>query len=351
VTRFSPSVLILSVLAFGSCSSAFAEDAPSAPSATTASKPATAAIATNTPAASTDPLEVEFQKILKLDDEAHEAAQAILDEVANAKDPLTAPLPITTRARIDAKVGPVRTAYEEFLKRHPNYTRAHMAFASFLSDTGNEAEAVEHYETARTQNPKDPAAWNNLANIYAHSGPVEKSFPYYEEAIRLKPDESLYLHNFGTLIFLFRKDAKTYFNCDDAGAFSRALEMYRKAIELDPKNFTLASDVAQTYYGIPRTPGKSAEESRIEESNLINTAMKSWTNVYQLAPGDVEREGIRLHFARWNIRAARFADARTHLNAITNATYLEVKKRLERDLASKESLTAPTEPAAPAPAK
>ncbi len=291
----------------------------------------------------TDPLEAEFQRLLKLDDAAHEAAQGIVDQASAVTDPLTAPLPLTTRARIDEKIRPVREAYEEFLKHHPDHARSRMAFASFLNDTGNEVESIEQYEKAKVLNPKDPAAWNNLGNLYAHVGPVEKAFPHYEEAVRLKPDESLYLHNFGTLLFLFRKDAARFYHVEEAAIFTRGIDLYRKAIALNPKDFTLASDVAQTYYGIPRPAGKSPEEAQAEETRLITTALQSWTNVFHLAPGDTEREGVRLHLVRWNIRASRFDDAKTHLNAITNAAYLEVKKRLELDLAAKKS-GAPSSP-------
>ena len=312
-----------------------------APSTATALPPAVITLAATNAVAATDAdaiaVEAEFKDLLKKDDAAHEAAQAIVDQAASATDPLTAPLPLTTRARIDEKIRPVRDAYEEFLRRHPGHARSRMAFASFLSDTGNEVEAIEQYDKAKAINPKDPAAWNNLANLYAHVGPVEKAFPHYEEAIRLKPDEPLYLHNFGTLLFLYRKEAARFYKLEESAIFNRGIELYRKAIALDPKDFSLASDVAQTYYGIPRSTGKSAEASREEEARLVTTALQSWTNAYQLAPGDTEREGIRIHLARWNIRAARFDDARAQLAAVTNATYLAVKKTLETDLATRQA--------------
>jgi tetratricopeptide (TPR) repeat protein len=310
---------------------------PAAPSPTTSSRATEIGGSTNAAPALTDPLEQEFQKLLKLDDEAHEAAQAIVDQAAASPDPLTAPLPLTTRGRIDQRLKPVREAYEEFLNHHPGHARARMAFASFLNDTGNEAEATEHYEKARALNPTDPAVWNNLANIFAHSGPIEKAFPYYEEAIRLNPKESLYQHNFGTLIFLFRKDAARYFKCDEPAVFARALDLYARALALDPQNFQLASDVAQTFYGIPPTPGKAPEEARAEEIRLVDTALKSWTNAFSLASEHSEQEGILLHFARWNIRAGQFDAARTNLSGVTNVAYLQVKQRLERNLAEKQS--------------
>ena len=45
--------------------------------------------------------------------------------------------------------------------------------------------------------PKNPAAWNNLASVYGHHGPMAKAFEYYTKAIELNPGESVYYHNLG----------------------------------------------------------------------------------------------------------------------------------------------------------
>ncbi|HTH47986.1 MAG TPA: tetratricopeptide repeat protein [Candidatus Limnocylindria bacterium] len=286
--------------------------------------------------ATNDPVELELQKLMVADDAAQEAANKIVDATQQPVDPLVAPAPLTLRARLEETYKPVREGYEDFLKRHPDHARGWMAYASFLHDIGDEEGSIAEYEKARELDPKDPAAWNNLANIYAHIGPVAKAFPYYEEAVRLKPDEPLYLHNFGTLVFLFRRDATNYFKCDEQAVFSRALALYDRALKLDPKNFPLASDVAQTYYGIKPPPTTTPEEFRLAELHLADQALGSWTNALSIAGDGVEREGVYLHFARWNIRIGRFAEARTNLASVTNAMYLQVKERLERNLLEKD---------------
>jgi hypothetical protein len=99
--------------------------------------------------------------------------------------------------------------------------------------------------------------------------------------------------------------------------------LYAKSLKLDPTNFPLASDIAQTYYGIKPT--------RTED------ALKAWTNALHIAHDEIEREGVYLHFARLKLHAERFDEARGHLNAVTNVMYTELKTRLSRNLEEQEN--------------
>ena len=133
-------------------------------------------------------------------------------------------------------------------------------------------------------------------------------------------------------MFLFRKDAKEHYSINEQQVFDKALALYSNAIRLDPKDFKLAADVAQTFYGIqpPRT----------------DDALRAWTNVFQLAGDDVEREGVHIHFARVKWKAGRFDEARGHLNVVTNAQNLEVKRRVLKSLEAEVEKRANTNAAA-----
>jgi tetratricopeptide (TPR) repeat protein len=284
-----------------------------------------------------DPVELELKAIMAEDDAAQAEIERMVEESDNPQDNPLAPQALTLSARIRERAAPVRRRYEKFIAEHPRNAKARMAYGSFLNDRGDEEEAIEQWEKARVLDPANPAAWNNLANVYAHIGPVAKSFPYYEEALRLNPAEPVYLHNFGTLVFMFRKDATNYFKCDEQAVFTKAFELYKKAIELDPHNFQLAADVAQTYYGWRLPDTGTAEERRQAELNLEKTALQAWTNALTIAGTDAEREGVQLHFARWNIRGGRYAEARTNLSAVTNEGHAIVRNRLLKSLAEHES--------------
>ena len=267
-------------------------------------------------------VEKEYKKLLEADDTAQaEVDQWIRDNDEAAAKGAGVPSADLQR-RIRDRFAPIREAYADFIRRHPNHARARVAFGSFLNDLHDEDGAQAQWEKALELNPKDPAAYNNLANIYSHTGPINKVFEYYGKAIELNPREPLYYQNLGDVVFLFRKDAMKFYTLTEPQVYDKALEIYRQALKLAPDNFPLASDVAQTYYGI--------KPLRLED------ALTAWTNTLAIAHDEVEREGVYLHFARLKLQADRFAEVRAHLNAVTNDMYTVLKKRLTRNLDEQE---------------
>jgi tetratricopeptide (TPR) repeat protein len=280
---------------------------------------------TNTVAAApdpNDPVEQEYKKLMEDDDAVQsEVDKWIRDNEAFAAKGAGVPSAELNR-RIRERFAPVRKGYQDFIKRHPDHARARIAYGSLLSDLHDEEGAQEQWEKALTLDTNNPAAYNNLANLYGHIGPVKKAFEYYTKAIELNPDESVYYHNFGTTVYLFRKDAREFYGINEQQVFDKALDLYSKALKLDPQNFPLASDVAQTYYGI--------------KPLRIDDALKAWTNTLAIAHDEIEREGVYLHLARLKLIAGRFDEARAQITSVTNELYNELRTRLTRNLNEQE---------------
>ena len=240
-------------------------------------------------------------------------------------------------ARIRRRFDPVKKAYEDFLTRHSGHVEARIAYGSFLNDIGDEPAAEVQWIKATETDPKNPAGWNNLANLNGHSGDVKKSFDYYARAIALDPAEPVYLQNLATTVFLFRKDAMEFYKIDEQEVFAKAMRLYRQALALDPEDFSMAAELAQTYYGIkvPKIDGTNV--NRAAELKLAEEAMTAWRAAQKLATSDVEREGIHIHLARWQINLGRDAEARRNLEAITNEVWLAAKKNQLRRLAERDA--------------
>lgn len=265
-----------------------------------------------------DPVEKEYSRILADDDAAQQEIDKWIRDAEAFKAKGDTQSSATLKLRIRQKLDVIKKEYDDFLQLHPNHSRARIAYGSFLNDSGDEDQAVKQWEKARELDPKNPATWNNLANSYGHNGPVKKAFEYYEKAIELKPDEPLYYQNLATHVYLFRKDAREYYQLTEQEVFDKSLALYRKAIKLDPENFILATDYAQSFYG--------TNPPRYKEG------LKAWQDALKIARDDIERQGVHHHLARIEIMLGHYNEARQHLNAITDPMYNDIKATLTRNL-------------------
>jgi tetratricopeptide (TPR) repeat protein len=265
-----------------------------------------------------DPVDQEYHKIMEDDDTAQEEVDRWIKDNEEFVKQGAGMSPVELQHRIRERLEPIRKQYENFLSRHPDHAKARVAYGSFLGDLNDEEGAKVQLEKVLNIVTNDPAVYNNLANIYGHHGPVKKAFELYDQAIQLNPAESVYYENFGTTVFLFRPDAREYYGITEQQVFDKALNLYSNALRLDPSNFTLASEISQTYYGI--------KPPRTEE------ALRSWTNTLGLAHDELEREGVYIHFARLKLHSGRLDEARAHLNAITNESYAQLKARLTKNI-------------------
>ena len=225
-------------------------------------------------------------------------------------------------ARIMARLQTVRTNYEDFIKRYPTNADSYLAYGSFLNDIGEEDEACTQYEKSRQLNPKNPAAWNDLANYYGENGPITNAFVYYAKAIELNSNEPVYYENMAVTVYLYRKDAREFYGINEAQVFDKALALYQQAVKLDPENFVLMTDYAESYYGI--------------RPLRTNDALVAWTNALKIAQNEDERQAVYIHLARVKIAAGRYDEAQAHLDAVTNANLQDLKDRLERTMANRK---------------
>jgi Flp pilus assembly protein TadD len=269
-----------------------------------------------------DPAEQELQKLMAEDDAATTEVDKWIRDDSDFNAAGAGESKEDLRKRILDRFASVRKDYEDFVRRNPDFARGRLAYGSFLNDNGDEEAAVAQYEIAARLDPKNPAAWNNMANFYGEHGPLTNAFVDYAKAIELNPAEPVYYQNFATTVYLYRTDAREFFGINEQQVFDKALALYQQAMKLDPNNFPLATDYSQSYYGI--------------KPLRTNDALVAWTNTLAIARDEVEREGVYIHLARVKISIGRFDEARAQLDAVTNGAYTDLKNRLERSLVQHE---------------
>jgi len=279
-----------------------------------------------------DPAERELRDLMIADDAALDDVNTWLktNQIPRSDTNGMAQLHLKIRTRLDE----VKHAYQGFLRNHPDSARGFLAYGSFLNDLGDEDGAKVQYENSRQLDPKNPAVWNQLANYYGEYGGLTNAFADYTEAIRLDPSEPVYYQNFATTVYLYRKDAREFYGITEQQVFDKALGLYQQAMKLAPDDLVLATDYAESYYGI--------------KPLRTNDALMAWTNCLALCKDDNEREGVLVHLARTKIAASRFGEAQAHLEAITNAAFADLRKRLERSLIEHKERPAAAPPEPPA---
>jgi predicted Zn-dependent protease len=263
-----------------------------------------------------DPAEKELRDLMIADDAALDEVNAWLttNQIPKTDTNAIALLHVKVTDRLDG----MKHGYQQFLRNHPDSARGYLAYGSFLNDIGEETTAKTQYENSKQLDPKNPAVWNQLANYYGEYGELSNAFVYYAEAIRLEPSEPVYYQNFATTVYLFRKDAREFFGITEPQVFDKALSLYQTAMKLAPDDLVLASDYAESYYGI--------------RPLRTNDALAAWTNCLTICKDENEREGVLIHLARVKIAAGLYTDAQAHLDSITNPAFADMKRHLEHNL-------------------
>jgi tetratricopeptide (TPR) repeat protein len=276
------------------------------------SPPADSSVNTNTA------MQAAYRKVLLDDDAAQQDVLKWADDAQSFAKAGGGYSGMTLDARIQERLKGIKAEYDDLIQHYPNFANARLAYGSFLNDIHDEEGAVEQWEKARVLAPTNPAPWNNLANYYAHRSPIKKAFEYYGNAIELDSHEAVYYQNLAVSVYLFRSDAEAYYHLNETQVFDKALALYRQAIALDPDNFPLFSDYAESFYGTKPPRWKDG--------------LAAWTEALKIAHDDTEREGVYIHLARINLKLGNFDAARRSLNQVTNSGYDVLKKRITRNL-------------------
>jgi tetratricopeptide (TPR) repeat protein len=306
--------------------------ATNSPSALTNPAPEKTTVSVKAPDPS-DPVEKEFLKLEAEDDAAVEEIEKMSDAAGAAGANGGTQAQLSLRVRVRERLDAVKKDYEDFVRRHPDYARARLAYGSFLNQSGDPEGALAQWEKASQLAPNNPAVWNNLGNYYEENN-VKKALEYYSKAITLDSSQSVYYHNLAVCVYLFRSDAEDYWKISEQEAYDLVLALYRKAMKLDPDNFILASDYAECFYGI--------QPPRLREG------LEAWNHCLKIAHDEMEREGVCIHLARINLAMNHFAESQRALDAVTNKMYSVLKNNLARNLnqaIQQASTNGPTPPA------
>ena len=126
--------------------------------------------------------------------------------------------------------------YREALAVEPHLPLVHYNLGIALHHQGDLPGASTHYRQAIALNPNDIQAIYNLAVVLQQQGLLEAAINNYQEVINLSPSQELIkikaYSNWGGILI-------------GQGNFNEAIEIFKKASALQPKDATLYNNLLQ----------------------------------------------------------------------------------------------------------
>lgn len=111
----------------------------------------------------------------------------------------------------------------DLIQKSPNVSEYHRILGQILSDEGDQEEAINSLIDALRWNPKNEWALLMMGNIFAkHKNDVDTAMKYYDQVLKVKPDDNIALNNIGA-------------NLMQLGKTSEASKYFQKAIKVNPE--------------------------------------------------------------------------------------------------------------------
>ena len=247
------------------------------------------------------------------------------DELRAQKDQFDPQTPPAAIERWKARLKRLERNYQHFLHDHPRHARALVAYGGLLYDEEDEDEGARWWEKAIAADPREPYAYNNLANVYGHNGGAAKALQYYQTAIELAPTEPVFRFNWATTCQLFRNESRAVYGWNVDEIFQHSLEQFQSARDLDPQNFDLSCTYAETFYQLPKPDWPGAYEA--------------WQFCLRQPLDDRQREFVCGHLARVCIRLGRIDEARQWAAKLSGTEQASVRRAIERKITESSRTT------------
>ncbi len=186
------------------------------------------------------------------------------------------PTPEAYRALADAydksnKLKEAEATYRNAIQMRPTNWAGYRDLASFYQAHGRFKEALPLYEKVVQLTPDNYAGFANLGMIYARMGNQSQAIEYYQRSIAIKPAWATY-YNLGTAAYAQER-------------YAYAVEMYKKATEMNPSEGRPWAALADTYRFLPHSPDqvKDAYAHAIalieKELNVNPRDGKNWARI------------------------------------------------------------------------
>ena len=298
----------------------FAVDRPAAPAP---EKPAEAPLS---------PVELARARELR---ELVETGQKMLAQFARDEAEGASSLP---RAERERRVNDLVTRYETLLKQAPDDLGTLILFGKYLRAVGYDDRAFEVFSRADRLDGDLAVVKHQLGAHHAEQGEFAEALPLLSRAAALEPETARYRYDLAEFLSTAGDRLAAEGKLPRETRDKLMLEHFAAAARLRPDEAGYRWRAAEAYHEVRGADAKKA--------------LAMWDALLPLAKGDLEREVIGLHRARWLVDLNRTDEARALVFA-SKTPALDTTRRqlLDRLMRAEPGLRAPfsgNDPARPA---
>lgn len=123
--------------------------------------------------------------------------------------------------------------YQETIAFSPKSWRAYFGYGYFLTKNGRYDDAIKNYEMVLKLTPENNYALINISGVYLFKSDFKQAARYLESAALLEPNASVF-SNVGSMYYFSHQ-------------YHKALEMYEKALRIDPRDYQIMTSMGDTY--------------------------------------------------------------------------------------------------------
>jgi tetratricopeptide (TPR) repeat protein/predicted Ser/Thr protein kinase len=145
--------------------------------------------------------------------------------------------------------------YQKAVKLNPYYWADENALGSAYAQMADYPKALQAFQRVTVLEPDVDAGFENVGNMYLQEGKYQASIPYFQRALQIEPYFTTYT-NLGTSYFLLKQ-------------YSQAVEMFEKAVAMNPNNPDVILNLADAYRGLGEK-----DKARTAYQRTITTGFK-----------------------------------------------------------------------------
>ncbi|MFZ0686126.1 MAG: tetratricopeptide repeat protein [Terriglobales bacterium] len=177
----------------------------------------------------------EFQRSLDLDHNSDETLHSLADAYQKLGKPAEA-----------------EEAYRKAVSLRPNYWEVYNAFGWFYYNQARYSEAAQLFKKTIQLAPLNYAGYSNLGAMYLQLGEYEQSVDAFKQSIALRPTGLAY-GNLGAIYFYMRR-------------YADSAESLRQSLRIDSNDWMVWGNLGDTLFQIParRSEGMAAYQKAIE---------------------------------------------------------------------------------------